>query len=122
MANKVQPWKAAWPAVEPHDPANATTSSDASIEYGIAKGDIAVVDGTAANVKPAAPLRLEHSFSSSATPEKTQPWKASWPGAEAPASNAVTEYGVTKGDIAVVDGTAANVKPSTRKTVRVVRE
>ncbi|CAK7219337.1 hypothetical protein SCUCBS95973_003786 [Sporothrix curviconia] len=119
MADKVQPWKAAWPAAN----TNAATSPDTSVEYGIAKGDIAVVDGTAANVKPAAPLRLEQTATAAA--EKTQPWKASWPGAEAPAGSnaslAAAEYGVPEGDIAVVDGTAANVKPSARKTVRVVR-
>ncbi|CAK7243709.1 MAG: hypothetical protein STHCBS139747_005236 [Sporothrix thermara] len=111
MADKVQPWRAAWPAAD----TNASTN-EASVEYGIAKGDVAVVDGTAANVRPAAPLRLDQSAA-----HKTQPWKASWPGAEAAAGPAAAEYGVPKGEIAVVDGTAANVKPSTRKTVRVVR-
>ncbi|CAK7237882.1 hypothetical protein SBRCBS47491_010189 [Sporothrix bragantina] len=119
MSDKVQPWKAAWPATT----ANANASPDTAVEYGVARGDIAVVDGTAANVKPAAPLRLEQAA------VKTQPWKASWPGAEAAAAGlntkssagTVAEYGVPKGDIAVVDGTAANVKPSTQKTVRVVR-
>jgi hypothetical protein len=42
---KVQPWKAAWPPVQ-------QAPSCPGIEYGVAKGDVAVVDGTAANVKP----------------------------------------------------------------------
>lgn len=108
--SKSQPWKGAWPAD------NQTSSS--SIEYGISKGDVAVVDGTAANVKPTARVTSE---SESAESSKTQPWKASWPGADAPSST-LNEYGVAKGDTVVVDGTAANVKPSTRKTVRVVRQ
>lgn len=118
MADKAQPWKATWPPVESTtdapDHASRAPASSPAVEYGVAKGDIAVVDGTAANVKPAAPLRLQQS-------DKAQPWKASWPGAAAPAADAAAEYGVSKGDTVVVDGTAANVKPSTRKTVRVVR-
>lgn len=114
--NKTQPWKAAFPAVEAR--AHKTTST---IEYGVAKGDVAVVDGTAANVKPAAPLRLEQQ-GENGDETKSQPWKASWPGADAPSSTSGNEYGVAKGDTVVVDGTAANVKPSTRKTVRVVRQ
>lgn len=127
MADKMQPWKAAWPAGDTRDahaPSNAAPASPSvAIEYGVAQGDVAVVDGTAANVRPAMPLRLEQTLSGQ---EKTQPWKASWPGAAAAAADAgsfaaAAEYGVPKGDIAVVDGTAANVKPSTQKTVRVVR-
>jgi len=66
------------------------------------KGEVAVVDGTAANVKP-----------------KAQPWKAAWPPAaqQEPAEGRV-EYGVGKGEVAVVDGTAANVKPAKKKDER----
>ncbi|KAL1898910.1 hypothetical protein Sste5346_003321 [Sporothrix stenoceras] len=108
--SKTQPWKAAWPV----DENNKTSSS--SIEYGVSKGDVAVVDGTAANVKPTARVTSDSASS------KAQPWKASWPGADTPSSASGNEYGVAKGDTVVVDGTAANVKPSTRKTVRVVRQ
>jgi len=83
---KAQPWKAAWPPTE-------HKSTCGGIEYGVQKGEIVVVDGTAANVKP-----------------KAQPWKAAWPPAEQKACAGV-EYGVAKGEVAVVDGTAANVKP-----------
>ncbi|ERS95850.1 hypothetical protein HMPREF1624_07927 [Sporothrix schenckii ATCC 58251] len=117
MADKIQPWKAAWPAVE----ARASGSSTPPVEYGVAKGDLAVVDGTAANVKPSARVTAE----SAEAAEKTQPWKASWPGAAtatAASTSSGNEYGVAKGDTVVVDGTAANVKPSSRKTVRVVRQ
>jgi len=88
---KAQPWKAAWP---PAGPQNTTTGN--GVEYGVNKGEVAVVDGTAANVKP-----------------KAQPWKAAWPPAaqQEPAEGRV-EYGVGKGEVAVVDGTAANVKPA----------
>ncbi|EPE07648.1 hypothetical protein F503_00370 [Ophiostoma piceae UAMH 11346] len=116
MPEKTQPWKAAWPPAEARSTTtdSSETAAAAVVDYGVAKGNVAVVDGTAANVKPS--MRLQQS-------EKTQPWKASWP-AEAlvPAQSAAetTEYGVAQGDIAVVDGTAANVKPK-KKTVRVVR-
>lgn len=115
--NKTQPWKAAWPVDNKTSTSSSSTSSTSPIEYGIAKGDVAVADGTAANIKPTARVT-----SDSADSSKTQPWKASWPGADAPSSTTLNEYGVGKGDTVVVDGTAANVKPSTRKTVRVVRQ
>lgn len=87
---KTQPWKAAWPPAEQQSCPNG-------VEYGVAKGEVAVVDGTAANVKPQA---------------KTQPWKAAWPPVEQQSCPNGVEYGVAKGDVAVVDGTAANVKPA----------
>jgi hypothetical protein len=97
--NKSQPWKAAWPPAE-----QQACPETSGIEYGVNKGEIAVVDGTAANVKPQ-------------TANKSQPWKAAWPPAAVEQkSEACIEYGVNKGDIAVVDGTAANVKPA-RKAV-----
>lgn len=47
---------------------------------------------------------------STATCEKTQPWRAHWP---APAKNGEgIEYGVQKGEIIVVDGTSAKVSPA----------
>jgi hypothetical protein len=48
-----------------------------------------------------------------ATVAKTQPWKAAWPPAEQQACplDSGVEYGVEKGEIAVVDGAAANVRP-----------
>ncbi len=120
MASKTQPWKAlradASSNTDAPDNALHAAAAPSAIEYGVAKGDIAVVDGTAANVKPAAPLCLQQSAT-----DKAQPWKASWPGAATPGAGSETEYGVAKGDVAVVDGTAANVKPSNKRTVRVVR-
>jgi hypothetical protein len=98
--NKIQPWKTAWPPAEQQQ----SCPLDNGIEYGVSKGEIAVVDGTAANVKPQA--------------TKTQPWKAAWPPAtsEQKCDNVPgVEYGVAKGDIAVVDGTAANIKPAKKK-------
>jgi len=92
--DKIQPWKAAWPPVEQQN-----ACPDAGIEYGVAKGETVVVDGTAANVKPAS---------------KSQPWKAAWPPVEQQNAcpDAGIEYGVAKGETVVVDGTAANVKPT----------
>lgn len=102
MTAKTQPWKAALPALQQK---SAAASCPDGIEYGVRKGETAVVDGTAANVKPKA---------------KSQPWKASWPPVEAQQQVTTAcpngiEYGVAKGDIAVVDGTAANVKPAKKK-------
>jgi hypothetical protein len=45
---------------------------------------------------------------------KAQPWKASWPPADQNQNASGIEYGVEKGATVVVDGTAANVKPSTK--------
>jgi hypothetical protein len=90
---KAQPWKANWPPVE-------QKVANAGIEYGVAKGDTVVVDGTAANVRP-----------------KAQPWKASWPPAEQK-SCAGVDYGLAKGEVAVVDGTAANVKPAKKEEAK----
>ncbi|EFX06430.1 hypothetical protein CMQ_6751 [Grosmannia clavigera kw1407] len=112
MSEKTQPWKKAWPPTEYQAASASATAAAAAtpIDFGVAEGDIVVVDGTAANVKPAAPLRLHRS-------EKTQPWKASWTGHAASAAACATssvDYGVAQGDTVVVDGTAASVKPSAK--------
>ncbi|KAH6675315.1 hypothetical protein F5X68DRAFT_214311 [Plectosphaerella plurivora] len=88
---KSQPWKKNWP------PADDKSCPD-GIEYGVKAGETAVVDGTAANIKP----------------QKIQPWKAAWPPAASqnPSSSTGIEYGAGKGDTVVVDGTAANIKPT----------
>jgi hypothetical protein len=84
MSTKAQPWKAAWPPVE-------QKTTDVGIEYGVEKGQTVVVDGTAANVKPA----------------KTQSKKVAWSPTEQ-----VTSEGIGKSGAAVIDGTVANVKPA----------
>jgi hypothetical protein len=45
--------------------------------------------------------------------QKAQPWKKNWPPAETKACPNGIEYGVGKGEVVVVDGTSATLKPKT---------
>ncbi|KAK1725291.1 uncharacterized protein BDZ83DRAFT_620371 [Colletotrichum acutatum] len=46
---KSQPWKRTWP---PQTQDAATRGATAGVDYGAKRGEVVVVDGTSANLKP----------------------------------------------------------------------